>query len=117
MKRAVGRRDAFDRGDAFAGNGNDRNSAGAHDLAIDVHATGAARADATAKLGAGELELLADDPKERRIRIRLDRDGFAVDLNLNGQELSPTVIEFFSGAGKIMHHSRPILARRGAGPN
>src|SRR5258708_22336685 len=95
MKRAIGRCNSFDRGDAFAGNGSNRNAAGAGDLAIEVHAARATGTNATAKLGAGQSKLLADDPEEWRIRIRLNREGLAVDLKLDGHPCSPAVFDTF----------------------
>ena len=41
------------------------------DLAVDVHRAGAALRDAAAVFGAGEADLLADDPQERRVGLDL----------------------------------------------
>ena len=53
-----------------------------------MYAAGTTCADATTKLCAGQLELFADDPEERGIRIRLDRQGLTVDLKIYGHKLS-----------------------------
>ena len=37
-----------------------------------MHGAGAAQADAAAELGAGHLQLLADDPEQRRVVGRVD---------------------------------------------
>ena len=41
------------------------------DLAVDVDRAGAALRDAAAVLGAGQADLLADDPQQRRIVLHL----------------------------------------------
>src|SRR5262249_3273899 len=68
--RGVGRQ-AFDGGHRPAGDLRDLRLAREGALAVDVHHAGAAQAGAAAELRAGELELLADDPQERRRRRRL----------------------------------------------
>ena len=52
----------------------DRGQAGESAFAVDMDHAGAAQADAAAELGAGELQLFADDPEKRgmgrRVRVR-----------------------------------------------
>ena len=45
----------------------DRHGAGAHRLAVDMHRAGAAGGDAAAEFGAGQFEVLAQHPEQRRI--------------------------------------------------
>src|SRR5262245_62422822 len=71
LQRMAGiRRQALDGGDAAAGKILDRVEARVVGLAVDVHGTRAALADAAAELGAGELEMLAQYPQERGIGER-----------------------------------------------
>ena len=51
-------------------------------LAVDVHRAGAALRDAAAVFGAGEPDLLADDPQQRRIGLDLHVTDLAVDVEL-----------------------------------
>ena len=49
----------------------DADRAGALHLAVDVHGAGAALRDAAAVFGAGQADLLADDPQQRRVGLDL----------------------------------------------
>ena len=51
-------------------------------LAVDVHRAGAALRDAAAVFGAGEADLLADDPQQRRIGLHLHVTDLAIDVEL-----------------------------------
>ena len=75
VQRAV-RREAFDRGDLLAVGGADRHGAGARRHAVDVDGAGAALGDAAAVLGAGQADMLADRPQQRRVRIDVDCEAF-----------------------------------------
>src|SRR5262245_53516510 len=57
----------------------DRQGAGAHHVAVQVHRAGAALRDAAAVFRSGEADLLAYDPQERRIGFYLDITRPAVD--------------------------------------
>ncbi len=46
--------------------------AGAGRHAVDVHGAGAALRDAAAVFGAGQADVLADHPKQRRVGIDVD---------------------------------------------
>ena len=46
-----------------------RRDAGADRVAVDVHGAGAAGRDAAAELGAGQLEMLAQHPQQRRVAV------------------------------------------------
>src|SRR5262245_59153695 len=71
-----------------------------------MHHAGAAQAGAAAELGAGELELLADDPKKRRRcrRIRIRRR--AVDLELRSQTWPPPLSRLAMQAVSTRRHRR-----------
>src|SRR5215469_8785587 len=73
------RRQAFDRRDLFAADIRQLHTARADGLSVDVDSTGAALSDAAAEFRAGQLEMLTDHPKQRRIGLCLDTDRFAVD--------------------------------------
>src|SRR5262249_14099940 len=66
-------RQAFDGGHRLAGRGRDRDAAGADRSTVNVQSAGPALRNATAELGAGEPELIADYPEQRRFRRYLDR--------------------------------------------
>ena len=65
----------------------DGDGAGAHHLAVQVHRAGAALRDAAAVLGAGEADLLADDPQKRRAGFHLHVARPAVDIELRHDNL------------------------------
>ena len=75
---AVGRQ-AFDGGDALIGDIADLNAAGAHGLAVHMHGAGAALRDAAAEFRTGHSEFVADDPKQRRLRLDVERIRLSVD--------------------------------------
>src|SRR5574341_230324 len=84
LQRMVGRgRQSFDGRDLLPGDRRDRRDARARRLAVDVHGAGAALGDAAPELGAGEPELVAHHPQQRRVG-RLLGIGFpAVDDKLD----------------------------------
>ena len=53
--------------------------AGAHRLAVDVDGAGAAQAGAAAELGAGQFQVLAHHPEQRRVGLGFDARRLAVD--------------------------------------
>ena len=57
--------------------------AGALHFAVDVHGAGAALADAAAVLGAGQPDLLAQRPQQRRVAVHLQVECLAVDVELS----------------------------------
>src|SRR5437773_4648640 len=59
-----------------------RNRARATNLAVDVHRARAALRDAATILGAGQSDLLSDDPQQRRVILRLHVVDLAVDVEL-----------------------------------
>ena len=77
------RRQAFDRGHAPAGDIGYLNAARAGGLAVEVHRAGTALRDAAPEFRAGQLELLTDDPKQRRVGLCLHADRFAVERKRN----------------------------------
>jgi hypothetical protein len=50
--------------------------------AVDVHGAGAAGRDAAAVFGAGQAELLAQDPQQRRVVLRFELTHGTVDVQL-----------------------------------
>ena len=54
--------------------------AGARGTAADVHRAGAAHADAAAELRAGEADVVADHPQQRRIVFGVDLNCAAIDV-------------------------------------
>ena len=58
---------------------------GVHDPTIEPHGAGAALADQAAFLGAGQLEVVAQDVEERVVRRHLEAAGTTVDGDRDGQ--------------------------------
>src|SRR6267142_1654743 len=80
--RSVGR-EALDGDDLVAWlDARERDRAGALHLAIDMDGAGAALRDAAAVFRAGETDMLADDPQQRRIGLGLHIHRLAVDIEL-----------------------------------
>ena len=69
----------FDGGDLLARGVLGRGLARAHRDAVEMHGAGAAQAGAATELGAGHLQLLADDPEQRRVVGRVDLTRLTVD--------------------------------------
>src|SRR5690242_10641471 len=80
--RIVGRQ-SLDGGDLLRSNSRDGGLARADRLAIKVHRTSAAQPHPTAVLGAGHVELVAQNPQQRSIRSDLDLVWTVVDQQLN----------------------------------
>src|SRR5437879_791954 len=76
---APARRQPFDRGHALPGRRRDRHHAGAHRGAVEMHGAGAALGDAASELRAGEAEVVAQHPQERRVGRDVHGLAFAVD--------------------------------------
>src|SRR5262245_54675461 len=66
-------------GGLHAAHGSDT---GAHQPAIDVHGARATLSDPAAILGAGQADLLADDPQQRRVGLHLHVANLAIDVEL-----------------------------------
>ena len=77
---AVGRQ-SLDGGHGLSRDQRQRHRARAHRLAVDMHRAGAAGGDAAAEFGAGEFEMLAQHPKQRRVGRGID----LVPLSVDGQ--------------------------------
>src|SRR5437879_2803224 len=75
---APARRQPFDRGHALPGRRRDRHHAGAHRGAVEMHGAGAALGDAASELRAGEAEVVAQHPQERRVGRDVHGLAFAV---------------------------------------
>src|SRR5439155_25639202 len=86
--RAVARQ-PFDRDDAVVGaDARDRDRTRTPHVVIDVHRARPALRDAATVLGAGETDLLAQNPQQRRVGLDLDVVRPAVDVQL-GHGRSP----------------------------
>src|ERR1700754_462615 len=70
---------SFDRGDLSADGVADKHAAGARCNAVDVNGAGAALCNAASVFGAGKSNVFPDCPKQRRVRVDVDIDSFAVD--------------------------------------
>src|SRR6202048_2482543 len=81
VQRSVGAQ-PFNGGDLFARSLADHHAARAHRDAIDMDGTGAALCDAAAIFGAGQADILPDHPKQRRIRLDVDIESFAIDCEV-----------------------------------
>jgi hypothetical protein len=73
---------SFDGGDLLAERVADRSLAGSNGLAVDVDRAGAAETCAATEFGTGHLQLLANDPEQRRIVGRLDGHIPSVDVQI-----------------------------------
>jgi hypothetical protein len=72
----------FDGGDLLADRVADRGLAGANGFAVDVNRASAAKTCAATEFRPGHLQLLADDPKQRRIVGRLDGHIPSIDIEI-----------------------------------
>src|SRR4029077_18670690 len=81
--RTVGRQ-AFDGGDFFSLHAGDRSYAGASGLAVDVHGAGATERHAAAKFSAGQVESVAQHPKQWHLRVDTHCGGLAVECKRCG---------------------------------
>ena len=80
-------REALDGGHRLVADGADRDLAGAHRLALEVHGAGAAQRHAAAEFGAREAQRVAQDPEQRGFRIDIDFDRVAIDVELGHERL------------------------------
>src|SRR6476660_9823535 len=71
--------ETLDRGDLLAGGCAERYAAGARCYAADVDGAGPALCDAASVFGSGQAGIFADCPKQRRIRLDVDVESFAID--------------------------------------
>src|SRR5215218_171120 len=72
-----------------------RNGAGALHFTIDMHRAGAALRHAASVFGSGQPDLLAEHPKERRVRLDIDFAGLAVDIQGGHACSSPSCLPRF----------------------
>src|SRR5688572_25669441 len=77
-------REAFDRGDPAPRHVLQRIQARLRRLAVEMHRARAALAYAAAELRAGELQVLAQNPQQRRVFLRGDGMATAVDGERRG---------------------------------
>src|ERR1700738_1238652 len=79
LVQGASRGQPFDGGDLFAVGVPDRHPTGAHRDAIDVDGAGPALCNAATVFGSSKPDILPDRPKQRRIRLDVDVECFAVD--------------------------------------
>ena len=72
-------RQAFDGDDPLAFDRADRRRAGPHRLVVDQHRAGAAEGLAAPELGAGQPEIVAQDPEQHPILVDRQPRGLAVE--------------------------------------
>ena len=80
----------------------DRSLAGANGFAVDVNRAGAAQAGAATEFRTGHLQLLADDPEQRRIVGRLDGHIPSVDIQIRHCALPLPVYEAAYGGNSLL---------------
>jgi hypothetical protein len=77
--RLAADRQALDGGDLLADRVLGRGLAGTHGGAVEMHRTGAAQTGAATELRPGHLQMLADDPQQRRVVLGVDLLLLAID--------------------------------------
>src|SRR5215510_6373931 len=87
--RAVGR-EPLDVDDALANRGQRRQLARFHRLAVDMNGAGATTRNAAPVFGAGEPDIVAQDPEERGLRLDVHRLGLIVDVQDELHECVPS---------------------------
>jgi hypothetical protein len=81
--------EALDGGDLFASDRENAGDAGAHGRAVDQDGAGAALALAASVLGAGEGEVVAEDPEEHAVGVEDDAVMLLVEDELHTSILRP----------------------------
>src|SRR6266568_4081164 len=76
-----------------------------------MHDAGAAASDPATILGAGQADLLADDPQQRRFRFDVDFVRLAVDIELN-HVVSSRAYAGYSGRPRRSSRAQPSFASR-----
>jgi hypothetical protein len=79
VEAIFGRREALDGRNDPTGRSINRGDATSHRFAVEVNGAGATLADATAKLGAFETEMIANHPQKRCRSVALKPGGLAVN--------------------------------------
>jgi len=75
--------EAFDSDDLLAGGLGNGGLARAHRLAVQVDSAGATQTGAASEFRAGHLQVLADDPQQRRVIRYIDRMVTPIDVQGN----------------------------------
>jgi len=75
-------RQAFDRRDGLVFDDGYGQLAGANGSAVEVNGTVATLGNAAAVFGSGQLQVVAQDPKQRRGGVHIDLPLFAVDVQV-----------------------------------
>src|SRR5205807_6074652 len=76
-------RETFDCGDLLAGGVRNTLHTRADRLSVQVNCAGAAESHTTAVLSSGQAQRFAQHPEQRRARVGIDREFFAVDSKSN----------------------------------
>src|SRR5215813_3930784 len=87
--RAVGRQ-PLDRGNALANRGRRRQLARLHCLPVDMDGAGATARDTTPIFGAGEPDIVAQDPEKGGLRLDVHRLGLVVNVQGKLHECVPS---------------------------
>ena len=77
--------DAFDGGDVGACGLRRQHRAGFHRAAVDMDHAGAALAGVAADMGAGQIEIFAQEMHQQRAVLDVDRDRLAVHCQFDGR--------------------------------
>ena len=85
--------EAFDGGDLLASGLRYGGLAGAHRLAVEMDCAGATQTGAASEFRAGHLQMLADDPQQRRVIRYIDRMIMPIDVQ--GDHASSDFSGFF----------------------
>ncbi len=88
--------DTFDGGDVGACGLSGQHSAGFHRPAVDMHDAGAALAGIAADMGAGQVEMLAQQMDQQRSVFDVDRDRLAVHCQFDCRHVCslPMILNF-----------------------
>src|SRR5580704_10146778 len=81
----------FDRRDLRPSDGAKRGDARSRRASFHVHRAGAAKTDPAAEFGAGETDLVADYPQQRRVIRTVDRDAASVEFEGGHNRLAPSL--------------------------
>src|SRR5881394_409875 len=97
----------FDGGDLLAERVADRGLAGANGFAVDVNRAGATQAGTASEFGTCHLQLLADDPEQRRIARRLAGHIPSVDIEIRHVRSLPMYEAAYGGISLFGYRPAP----------
>src|SRR6516164_1573864 len=102
------RGEAFDGGDLAPGERADRSGAALHGAAVAEHRARATLLEAAAVLRAGEAELVAQHPQERRRLVGVDLPRLAVHLELHARSSRTNSMPTSPSRMKIKIEAKPM---------